>query len=412
MYATEVAIIGGGQAGLAMRRCLVDLGIDHIVFERGEIGGRWQSHTWDSLRLLTPNWMNVLPKGPYDGDDPDGFMHRDAFTARLRNYAAACSAPVMTHTEVVSVVPDCTGFLVTTARGMWRARAVVIATGQCDLPQIPGAAPAIDPRVANLHSSQYRSPAAIPDGGVLVVGASSSGVQIADELRRCGRAVTVAVGRHTRLPRNWRGRDIFWWLDRMGVLAERTRDLADADGARRQPSLQLAGRLDRSNVDLATLQRIGVRLTGRLVAAEGDTIAFADNLAASVQAAEVKQRRLLAQIDTFAGLEPNTSPSEIEPIDLSLRAPRGLSLKGEGISTIVWATGYRRSFAWLKVPVVGSDGEILHRDGVTAVPGLYALGFRLLRKRDSNLIGGVGSDALVLSQRIASFLGRGRQRAA
>ncbi len=231
MFATDVAIIGGGQAGLAMSCCLAGRSIDHIVFERGEIGGRWRDHAWDSLRLLTPNWMNGLPNAPYDGDDPDGFMHRDTFVARLRNYAAACSAPVIARTEVVAVTPACTGFLVTTDRGTWRARAVVIATGQCDLPIIPDIAHAIDRRVASLHSSHYRSPAALPDGGVLVVGASCSGVQIVDELRRSGRDVTLAVGRHTRVPRNWRGRDIFWWLDRMGVLAERTRDLPDPDAA-------------------------------------------------------------------------------------------------------------------------------------------------------------------------------------
>jgi putative flavoprotein involved in K+ transport len=412
MDATDVAIIGGGQAGLAMSRCLFNRGIGHLVFERGAIGGRWQSHAWDSLRLLTPNWMNLLPEASYEGNDPDGFMRRDDYVSHLRDYSAAFGAPVMEQTAVTSVTHDPAGFQIATDRGIWRARVVVIATGQCDLPHLPGIAHVIDPRVTNLHSHEYRSPLVIPDGGVLVVGASSSGVQIADELRRSGRDVALAVGRHTRLPRTWRGRDIFWWLDRMGVLAERTRDLADPEAARRQPSLQLAGRPDRANIDLATLQGIGVKLVGRVVAAEGNAIEFADDLASSVALAELKQRHLLARIDAFAGLDQRAPQVTIEPVDLSRAAPRKLSLAAGNIRTIVWATGYRRAYPWLKLAALGPDGEIAHRDGVTAIPGLYALGFRLLRKRDSNFIGGVASDAIDISKCIFAFLDqRGRKAA-
>jgi putative flavoprotein involved in K+ transport len=412
MYATDVAIIGGGQAGLAMSRCLFNRGVDHLVFERGAIGGRWQSHAWDSLRLLTPNWMNLLPEAPYEGNDPDGFMLRDDYVSRLRDYGAAFGAPVMEQTAVTSVTHGAAGFQITTDRGIWRARVVVVATGQCDLPNLPGIARAIDPGVTNLHSHGYRSPLAIPDGGVLVVGASSSGVQIADELRRSGRDVALAVGRHTRLPRTWRGRDIFWWLDRMGVLAERTRDLANPEAARRQPSLQLAGRPDRANIDLATLQGIGIKLVGRVAAAEGNAIEFADDLASSVASAEVKQRHLLARIDAFAGLDRQAPHVGIEPVDLSRTASRRLSLAAGNIHTIVWATGHRRAYPWLKLAALGPDGEIAHRDGVTAIPGLYALGFRLLRKRDSNFIGGVASDAIELSKCISSFLDHRGRRAA
>ena len=263
MYATDVAVIGAGQAGLAMSRCLSGRGIDHVVFERGEVGARWQSHAWDSLRLLTPNWLNGLPGSPYHGDDPDGFMRRNEFLARLqslrrvlllrRSWRRPTSSRSRASATLSSSAPAAAAGA--PARSWWRPASAMSPSFRLS----PARSVA---RVLNLHSSQYRSPLGIPEGGVLVVGASASGVQIADELRRSGRKVTLAVGRHTRAPRTWRGRDIFWWMDRAGILAERTRDLPDADAAKRQPALQLAGRPDRSNVDLATLQALGVRLTG------------------------------------------------------------------------------------------------------------------------------------------------------
>ena len=367
----------------------------------------------NSLRLLTPNWLNGLPNSPYQGDDPDEFMLRDEFLLRLGAYGASFSAPVVTRTEVLSIVRDRDALHVGTSTGSWRARALVVATGQCDQPSMPAVTRTIAPHVLQVHSSQYRSPSALPEGGVLVVGASASGVQIADELRRSGREVTLAVGRHTRAPRTWRGRDIFWWMDRAGILAEKTRHLSDPEGAMRQPALQVAGRPDHSNVDLATLQALGVRLTGHLAGANGDRIAFFDDLASTVEAAQAKLERLLARIDAFAGFGRDSPSDAVIPVDLSCPAPLDLRLGKENIRTIVGATGYRRFFPWLKVPaVLGPDGEIDHRDGITAVPGIYALGFRLLRKRDSNFIGGVGSDAVAIAADVSAFLGQRTRRAA
>jgi putative flavoprotein involved in K+ transport len=401
MYATDVAIIGAGQAGLAMSCCLSVLGIDHVVFERGEIGARWRSHVWDSLRLLTPNWLNSLPDSPYQGDDPDGFMRHGDFLARLEAYAATIGAPVMAGTEVLSLAREQEGFCLVTSRGSWRARAAIVATGQCDLPRMPEQACAS--KALNLHSSQYRSPRTLPAGGVLVVGASASGVQIAEELARDGRSVTLAVGRHSRVPRMWRGRDIFWWMDRLGILSERTLSLPDPESARREPVVQLAGRPDRSNIDLPALQSLGVRLTGRFAGAETDSISFSDDLALNVACAQGKLERLLQRIDAFAG--PGTNGDTIAPVKLAPETPRRLSLKAENIRTIIWATGFRRDFSWLRIPAaIRPDGEIAHQDGAVFVPGLFALGFRLLRKRDSHFIGGVGSDAVVLAQQIREFL--------
>jgi putative flavoprotein involved in K+ transport len=413
MHTTDVAIIGAGQAGLAMSFWLSARGIDHVVFERGEVGARWQSHAWDSLRLLTPNWLNGLPGSPYLGHDPEGFMRRDEFRGRLQAYATSFSAPVMTNTDVLSVLHAHDTFMICTTRGNWRTRAVLVATGHCDVPLIPTVARSLAARVLSLHSSQYRSPRAIPEGAVLVVGASASGVQIADELQRSGRKVTLAVGRHTRAPRTWRGRDIFWWMERAGILAERTRDLPDPAAAKRQPTLQLAGRPDRANVDLNMLQATGVRLAGRVAAIAGESVTFADDLGCRVRASQAKLDRLLARIDAFAGVGPDSPPDEIQPVDLSHIAPRDLSLDKEHVRTVIWATGYRRNFTWLRIPgAIAADGEIGHQDGVAAVPGLYGLGFRLLRKRDSHFIGGVGSDAAALAEHIWAFLRQSANRAA
>jgi putative flavoprotein involved in K+ transport len=410
MKATDVAVIGGGQAGLALSRCLTDYSLDHLVFERGDIAGRWETRTWDSLRLLTPNWLNTLPGLPYDGEDPDGFMACGEFAARLRSYAAASAAPMLTHTEVWSVERSCGDFLLDTSTGTWRARAVVIATGHCDKPVVPPMA--LRTALPAMHSSQYRSPAALPAGKVLVVGASASGVQIADELGRSGREVILAVGRHTRLPRTWRGRDIHRWLQQTGMLSQPTRELACPEAAPREPTPQLAGRPDRADVDLASLQARGVRLAGRVVGAEGDVISFADDLVANVEKADAKQCRVLEQIDAWAGVCPGSRKPSLGKVDLSGRPLRHLSLKEAGIGAVIWATGYRRDFNWLNLPVHTPEGELSHEDGITPMPGLYALGFRLLRKRDSHFIGGVGTDAEAIAGDISDFLqSRGRRAA-
>ena len=411
MQTTDVAIVGAGQAGLAMSACLSRLGIDHVLFERGTIAERWKSTSWDSLTMLTPNWMNVLPYGTAAGVASDGFMSQRELVRYLEAYACANQAPVLAGTEVISVSAAGSGYRVLTSAGEWTARALVIATGQCDRPALPASA-----RLGgsfSLHSSQYRRESDLPAGGVLVVGASSSGVQIAEELRAAGRDVVLSVGRHTSLPRRYRGLDIFVWLARMGVLSQRASEVPDLRAALRQPSLQLAGRPDGADVGLAALQQRGVRLAGRLAGCSGSRVAFADDLAESVAAAASKRIRLLRSIDAFDGSEDGAEGRHRPACDPdTASAPASLSLAREGIGTIVWATGFRRSFPWLQLPVLAADGEIDHREGVTSLPGVYALGYRFLRKRDSNFIGGVGSDAVALSHHVAGFLRQTRRQAA
>ena len=412
MQRVEALVIGAGQAGLAASRCLRDRGVEHVVLERGRVAERWRSERWDSLRLLTPNWQSRLPGHRYSGPDPDGYMSTSEVVGYLDGYARSFAAPVEERTNVVSVGPLGSGYCVATERGAFEARSVVIATGYCDVPFVPRLAASLPPALHQVVPTRYRNPGLLPEGGVLVVGASSTGVQLADEIHASGRPVTLAVGRHLRLPRVYRGRDILWWLDAMGVFDETGAEVYDLELSRRQPSLQLVGRPDRATLDLPTLERRGVRLVGRALVAEGSIVRFDDDLVAHTAAADARLARVLARVDAFAaasGLDAEVGPPEpFEPFLWPKEAPDTIDLDAEGIRTVVWATGFRRQYPWLEVPVLDSRGEIRHDGGVTPAPGLYALGLNFLRRRKSSFIDGVGDDAAVLADHIAARARGGR----
>jgi putative flavoprotein involved in K+ transport len=322
----------------------------------------------------------------------------------LERYASSFSAPVEDRTRVLSVERAYRGYRVATDRGLWKAGNVVIATGYSDVPFVPPFGADLPEDILQITPSRYRNPRQLPDGAVLVVGASSSGIQLADEIHRSGRLVTLAVGRHTRMPRCYRGKDILWWFDRMGMFDERVEDLVDAERSRRQPSLQLVGRPDRRSLDLPSLEADGVKLVGRVTGVSGHRLGLADDLVAYTAAADVKLAILLARIDDFAareGLSGSVGAREpFIPFRWPAPAPTELDLRAEGIRTVVWATGFRRRYPWLKVPVLGERGEIRHRGGITEAPGLYALGLQFLRRRKSNFIDGVGDDAFELAAHI------------
>jgi putative flavoprotein involved in K+ transport len=415
MQRIDAVIIGAGQAGLAMSHCLARLGVDHVVLERGRIGERWRSATWDSLRLLTPNWMTRLPGWAYAGPDLDGFMSKDELVSYLSAYARSYRAPVHSETAVHSVRACGNGYHVATSRGDWLASVVVIATGECQSAAVPAIARRLSPDVQQVTLPEYRNPDALPPGGVLVVGASASGAQLADEILQSGRPVTLAVGRHTRLPRRYRGRDIMAWMDVAGIWDERAETVPDLERARCQPSLQLIGSRDGRTVDLPTLQQSGVRLVGRLTEIEDRALYFADDLAQTSGNADQKLARLLERIDDF--IEANglagqaNAPERIAPANVDVSALR-LDTAAAGIRTVVWATGYRRGYAWLDLPALDDRGELAHEGGVTPLPGLYALGLRFMRRRKSNFIDGVGRDAEELADHIAGYLKLGRRLAA
>jgi putative flavoprotein involved in K+ transport len=401
MRHTDTLIIGGGQAGLAMSRCLTEYRIDHVVLERGRVGERWRSERWDSLRLLTPNWQSRLPHFHYSGKDPDDFMTMPEFIRHLERYAESFEAPVQAGTTV-QVVERLNNrrFRIETDNGDWSAYNVVVATGFCDTPRVPAFSAAMPSDIVQLVPSQYRNPSQVPQGGVLVVGASATGLQIADELAEAHRKVTLAVGTHVRVPRRYRGKDILYWMDVMGAFN------APADPAeeRKTPPPQLIGTPENRDLNLGGLQNKGVRLAGRAISVQGDRVYFADDLKAKVQIADTQMMQLLAKIDEFIessnALAPAADLASIAPVN-ARTAPTVVDLRTEDIRTIVWATGYKRRYPWLKIPVLDDRGEIRHEGGVTPEPGLYVLGFRFQRSKGSNLIDGVGRDAKALSKHLA-----------
>ena len=402
----DTLIIGGGQAGLAMSRCLSDRSVDHVVLERGRVAERWRSERWDSLRLLTPNWQTRLPGFRYDGREPDGFMGMPELIAFFERYAASFGAPVEARTTVLRVDGVAGQFRVHTDRDTWLARNVVVATGYSDVPYVPPAASSLSPRIVQIVPTHYRNPKQLPPGGVLVVGASATGIQLADEIHASGRPVTLAVGRHLRMPRTYRGRDILWWLDAMGIFEDSVESVFDLRASRGQPSLQLVGRADRKSLEIGTLRRQGVRLVGRVLGADREQIAFDDDVIATTVASDLKLAQLLTRIDEFVsrnGLTGEIGPHEpFEPtwpaaFDL---ARSTIDLKAAGIQSVIWATGFCRRYPWLKLPVFDEHGEIRHRCGVTPLPGLYVLGMHFQRRRNSAFIDGVGDDARFLAERI------------
>ena len=409
MQRVTTIVIGAGQAGLAMSHCLSELGIEHVVLERGRLAERWRTQSWDSLNLLTPNWMTRLPGLQYEGSDPDGFMSVPDLIALFDRYAARSRAPVISHTSVVCVEPADRRFRVITDRGTWLADSVVVASGYCDLPMVPAASRQLSASVTQVVPGDYRRPSQLPPGGVLVVGASSTGVQLADEIQRSGRQVTLAVGRHLRLPRRYRGRDILWWLDQLGVLSQPIETVHSIAISRQQPSLQLVGRSDHASLDIGILQERGVRLTGRVRDMTGFGVALADDLIATAAAADLKMAEILTRIDRYidlVGMETEDAEPFRPTWPSATAAPERLDLKAEGIKTVLWATGYRRAYPWLRVPVLDTSREIAHDGGFTAAFGLYVLGMNFQRRRNSSFIDGVGADAWTIAEHIArSVLG-------
>jgi putative flavoprotein involved in K+ transport len=403
----DIVVIGAGHAGLAVSRLLTHAGREHVVLDRGRVGERWRSERWDSLRLLTPGWMTRLPGWSGDGD-PDSFPSAGQFVSRLERYAASFDAPVVTGVTVtrLTTAPNA-AYDVHTDHGTWRARSVVVATGPHGTPLVPAAVQRADVRV--ITSSRYRNADRLDPGGVLVVGASSSGVQIADELARSGRDVVLAVGRHTRMPRRYRGMDLFWWLETTGRLSRTIDQMPDPAAARREPSFQLIGRTGadavESDVDLAALQRRGVRLTGRLRCLEGHTASFGGRLLSHTADADRRMHAFLDSVDRYidqAGLTREVLPP-VRPAAVPTPSPPSrLDLRAEGIRTVVLATGFRPDNDWVDLPVTHADGTFRQTRGVTDAPGVYVIGQRFQHRRDSGFIDGARHDAHALVHHLTS----------
>jgi putative flavoprotein involved in K+ transport len=402
---TAVVVIGAGHAGLAVSRLLSERGLDHVALERGTVANTWRTERWDSLRLLTPNWQTRLPGLAYDGDDPDGFMTVPELVGFIDRYAQVIDAPVRTGTTVTSVaVGERGGYVVETTAGTWEAPAVVVASGAFNRAHVPAVAADLPPSVHQVTPLDYRRPDDLGPGRVLVVGASATGVQIADELLRSGREVTVAVGEHVRMPRTYRDRDIFWWMDRTGRLDERWDEVDDLVRARRVPSPQLVGTPERSDLDLNALTARGARLVGRLSAARDGTALFSGSLRNVCALADLKLVRLLDAIDEWSGDGAGRGPRPV-PTVVDDDPRLAIDLVGEGYDTVVWATGFRPDHSWLHVPVFDRKGDIRHHGGVVVdAPGLYRIGLTYLRRRKSSFVHGAEDDARDLVDHLAAHL--------
>ena len=404
----DVIVIGAGHSGLAMSRYLSARSIDHVVLERGEIANSWVHERWDSLKLLTPNWQSRLPGYRYSGPDPDGYMSMPDVIGFIKGYAAHCRTPVLPGTEVTSVRRREGGYRVLTNHGEWRARALVIASGAFNLPSVPRISRGIPNSVVQLDTHDYRCAEQLEGGGVLVVGASATGLQLAAEIHESGRPVTVAVGEHVRMPRIYRGRDIQHWMHVTGLLDERYDKVDDLRRARGVPSPQLVGTDERRTLDLNTLAARGVRITGRLAGIRDGKALFSGSLRNVCKLADLKMNRLLDTIDGWIaanGAAVDAEPAErFSPTDVMKSPCLDLDLTSGEIRTVLWATGFRPDYSWLHVPVLDRKGHVRHNGGVADSPGMYVMGLPFLRRRKSSFIHGAEADAADLSEHLANYL--------
>ena len=397
----ETLVIGGGQAGLTMSHRLKQRDLPHLVLERHRIAERWRSERWDGLKFQFPNWSIRLPDFPFPHSDPEAFSDTGAIIQYLEDYAAFVAPPIRCGVAVTRLAPrDGGGFLAETSEGTIAAKNVVVATGPYQRNIVPDLLR--DHPVFQVHAADYKNPAQLPPGAVLVAGAGASGAQIAEELQRAGRRVYLSVGRHRRLPRRYRGRDLIWWLAEMRL----DRMTPEERGSARLGPV-ISGAYGGRTIDFRNFVADGMVLVGRIAAAEGGVLEIAPDLADNLVDGDLVYRTFVDTVDNYIqrrGLElpeePDARATIPDPPSVTEPVTR-LDLAAEGINSVIWATGYGVDFGWIDVPdVVDERGDAIHRNGVAAVPGLYFLGLQWLSKMNSSFLSGVGDDAAMLADRI------------
>jgi len=401
----EAVVIGAGQAGLSASHELTERGIEHVVLERGELGHTWRTRRWRSFHIVSPNSLNLLPGHEYDGPEPDAFLDTAGILDYLGGYATSFAAPIRTATAVSDVRPtDGAGYIVRTITGELHADHVIVATGAFGDASVPAIAASLPPAIRSIHTDDYWAPEDLPAGGVLVVGSGQSGLQIADELAHAGRAVTVAVGRHGWVPRRVYGRDQMRWRwdngDYRSVVADPEKPTLD------YPFTFLA-RWGADDFNVRTAWRSGVRLTGRLVGVDGSRATFAPDLVPLLRSGDGVARQFVGRVRDFARsrgedvpepeLESHWREEELE----RLRAPDAIDLAAEGIHTVIWSTGFRHDFSWIRVPgVLAANGAPYQRQGVSPVPGIHFVGLHRMWEAGSGTLLGCGWVATNVAEHI------------
>jgi putative flavoprotein involved in K+ transport len=405
----DAAVIGAGQAGLGISYFLTQLGVRHTVFERGRIGETWRTQRWRSFVLNSPNRFNTLPGDIYAGSNPDGFDAAGSFVSYLEGYANRFQLPVQEHTRVVSVERIPSAYRVTAlVQGrtrQYRCRQVVAASGAMNEPKIPSFAKEISPHIRQFHAGEYRSPSELPDGAVLVVGSAQSGLQVAEDLIEAGRKVYLSTSAVGRIPRRYRGRDIFDWLLRVGFFDLRTDDVTDPrELALKQPLLSGVGPLGHT-LSLQSLARRGAIVVGKIDTIRGDLVTLQPNAPDHVRFSDEVSRKIKAMIDGYAANHrldappPDLDPADEPDIDATCASPVDtLDLKKEQISSIIWATGFAADFSYLRDQIVHGNGGPAHRNGISPAAGVYFVGLPWLRKRKSGIINGIAEDAAFIAE--------------
>ena len=393
-------VIGAGQAGVATSAHLLKHGVPHVVLERDRIAERWRTWRWDSLVANGPAWHDRFPEATFDDLDPEAFAGKDRIADYFEAFAARIGAPIRTGVNVTRLERQGDGFRATTSQGRIEAQSVVVATGPFQRPVIP--AVVTDPAIVQLHSNAYRNPGTLPDGAVLVVGAGASGSQIAEELIRAGRRTFLSVGPHDRPPRRYRGQDFVWWLGRLGKW-----DAKAPTPGTEHVTIAVSGAYGGHTMDFRRLAALGVTLLGRAGSYTDGTLGFAPDLACNIENGDRNYLSVLDEADAYAAAHGLDLPDEPEaraflPLPACVTTPTlALNLEAEGITCIVWATGFALDFGWIDIDVFRPDGRPHHQDGVSTVPGLYFVGLPWLSCRGSAFIWGAWNDAERLAADIA-----------
>jgi len=398
----DIVVIGGGQAGLAMSAALQRRGREHVVLERGRVAERWRTERWESLRFQFPNWSLELPDYRYSGDDPDGFADCWDIVRLIEDYGATTGAPIQEYCEVSGLRADDAGFVVSIPEGAIHARRVVVATGPFQRPRIPKLSEQVPRGVVQTDPTRYRRPEDLPDGAVLVVGAGASGIQIADELLSAGRRVFLSVSRHRRIPRRFRGKDVYWWLERMGRFDQTIDTFPDR---RWPPHTAVTGVNGGYEINLRQMAAKGMNLLGRVVGGADGTLSIAQDANQILDQADAAYAGFIDAARNHAAANPELDIEEEEPSSPAADSRpvpevESLALRRANVTSIIWATGYDYAYDWLHIPVLGAERRPIQQRGVTRVTGLYFLGLHWMHTFKSGLLSGVGRDAEYLADQM------------